>query len=280
MSSHRHHRDGHVDAFDRVRFRLDSPISDSALTHLGCFCRDVFLTPLVVPYQARWTYDLDVLQPHQPTFFLALEDALLAGTTGQPYYVELARDYLMTFQIEARRMAHYFLGHAMLRYSRGDIRASGAGYYYNKRKSAITLVLYGDRATKQFGTNFGRPAFHIELRLDGVEALTREGLWGLQDFAQLSFDRFFDRHLSFWSLPSKTVLGAAIGCQSSRGDSLQRAARKAVAQDGRLEDGTFCLQKLAAQYVGIKSVLKPFKSDDWERTARGLVLAPTSFFAP
>jgi hypothetical protein len=279
-SSHRRHQDGRVDAIDRVRFRLDNPISGSALKHLGCFCRDVFLTPLVVPYQARWTYDLDVLQPHRPTFFLALEDALSAGTTGQPYYVEVARDYLTTFQIEARRMTHYFLRHAMLRYSRGEVQASGAGYYYNKRKSAITLVIYGDRSTKQFGPNFGRPAFHIELRLDGVEALIREGLRGPQDFARLNFDRFLDRHLSFWLLPSKTILGIAVGCQSPRDDSLQRATRHAIAQDGTLENGTFCLQKFAAQYAGVKNVLRPLSSKDWERTARDLALAPTWFFAP
>jgi hypothetical protein len=268
-----------VDAFDRVRFRLDNPIPNLALERIARLCRDVFLTESVVPYQARWTYDLDVLQPHHPTFFPALEDALSAGTTCQPYYVEVARDYLTSHQAEARRMAQHFVGHALLRYSRGHVRTSGAGVYYNPRGSSTVLAVYGDRPTKQFDPNFGRPALHTELRFNGLEALGREGLRGLQDLAQPDFDKIWKRHLSLGSQPSQMVVGAAVGCRSARKDSLQRAARKAIAEDGTLENGTFALQKLVGQYAGVGSVIEPLTFKKWEREARNFALTPSWFSA-
>jgi hypothetical protein len=266
-----------IDSLDRARFRLNSLISQSALDELGFLCRHISLAESPVPYQARWTYDLDVLQPHQPTFFLALDDALPAGTSCELYYVEVARDYVTRFQIEARRMARHYLGHATLRYSRGEVQAVGAGYYYNSRDSPTSLVIYGDRTTKQFTPQFGLPAFHAELRIHGVEALAREGLRGPLDLAKINFMNIWNRHLSFWSLPSQTALGRALGCRSSREDSLQRAARNAIAQDGKCDNGTFALQKLVAKRPAIKNVVTPLSFREWERAARESALTPSWF---
>lgn len=264
-----------IDSFDRVRLLLDHPINDKALESLKLLCRHLTLTDANIPYQPRWAHDLDILQPHARTFFLALHDALPAAASCQLYYVELARDYLTRFQIEARRMAHQFIGHATLRYSRGHVEAVKNGYYYNRRESSVSLAVYGDRPTKQFVPALGHPALHTELRFKSSEALARQGVRGPLDLAELDFDACWTQHLNFWSLPSQTEIGRAIGCKSDRDDSLQRAARNALSHpDLHLGGHTFALQKLVAQHHGVKGILRPLTFRQWQLLARDAALMP------
>ncbi|RYE41146.1 MAG: hypothetical protein EOP24_38130 [Hyphomicrobiales bacterium] len=268
---------GQVDSLDRIRFRLDGPIPKSSLERLAVFCREVVLTPTVIEFQPRWTYDLDVLQPHPAVFCLALEDALPAGTSFELYYLEIARDYLTQYQIEAYRMARHFVGHASLRYSRGDVEKIGTRYYYNPVGAPLRLVVYGDRPTKQFSTTFGRPACHTELRLEGAETLARQGIRGARDLAQLPYNRIWKRNLSLWTLPSQTTIGTAVGCRSSRKDSLQRAAREALADKSTYAEDTFVLQKFFTQHPALKRQSKPLSYNEWKTAARNFSYFPAWF---
>lgn len=222
--------------FDRQDYLLNSSAPDLDMARLKRHCRKCMLLDHKDDFHPMWMKELRVFQP-DAVFPRVLREVVGSRYLLELQYIEVACDSITKTTEKADTLLNLLVEHMLLLHSRRPILKDQSVYYWAGRKAGVNLAAYADKPSKIHSPWAGRPAAHMELRIQGAAALARFGVFGVEDLQR------FD-HLSAWAqatafafVPSKTAMGHLLRDGEGVGDDTAlRAAAEYMglcAVDGR-----------------------------------------------
>lgn len=282
------------DAFDRIELRLDNHPGNEAMARLGTLndadLTKATLTPVDARYLPRWPYELTLRQPSRRA--LCMLKKLLGDTiAAEPMYLEVARDFPVDREREARRLLIYLIRTTTLRSYRGKVHMFKHGAYFGKRKRELSLVAYADRLSKLKTAARGLLCLHAELRFKGAPAVRDAGVYSLQDLIDFDFDACWAERVRHWDLGNRAKLGARMAPADpafrAHAESLQRRVSRALKhekyQTSRKADDpgvpglprhTFALQTLVREHPRTVRAMRRLTVEEWIEKAAIAIARP------
>ena len=191
--------------FDVVKFWLRNPLDQVLLKQVAEHCGGRPHLQNGCPFDARYSQRIDLYQPKPAALRLlaSLDESLLN-------YVEIACDLVLADEAAARRYVEFFKDHFLQRWHRTSMPV--AVYYKGpdltgyctrtspepgKRRGGTWFVCYSDRPCRI--TNDPH-CFHAEIRIQGVQALRRMGIYHVRGLVDFNFSDYFVENLKLYEL--------------------------------------------------------------------------------
>ena len=264
-----------INRVDLVRFNADRGLTSADIKVLRMFSEKTTSKLHRVSFHPQWKYLLEAQQP-EPAWFEKFHNIIGSDMAVELAYVEIARDFLVQFQVEAQRMHAYFLAIVVRPYERKLVVDHKGTSYYGERESPTgTLSVYSDRRFKLNGA-VGSPCLHVEMRLGNLPLLLAHSLVTVQDLIDFDYDAFWSKKLHCIDMPSKTALGRLLGSPGGtvvQGQTNRKRANKLYYNE-KVAIGLprrFVLHNAALRYPLIRR-LPSITFDQWEELARAAAL--------
>ena len=230
--------------YDRFTLWLSHPDFPISLYDLKSHCTDAKLRVQKMPFNPNWKAKLEIFQPTRKCLVL-LEKALGNEISTMPTYVELACDRPADCGKEARRWCDCFLSSARMLHQRQAVVHNGSIWYFGdrfnengERRINKVLAVYADKPSK---LNNARPDphlspdLHIEYRVTGSSALSKQGICCVHDLLGFDHMGFWNRSIRMFQLPKPTELGKFLAKASgadaeASGTALRKRAARWIAK--------------------------------------------------
>lgn len=192
--------------FDRQDYLLNNSQPDLDMARLRRHCRLCNLHDHKDDFHPIWTTELRVFQP-DPVFPRVLKEVVASRYMLQLQYIEAACDFITKSTEKSNAMLDLLIEHVLLNHSRRPILKDHDVFYWAGRKAGVNIAAYADKPSKIHSPWAGRSCAHMELRIQGPQALARFGLFGVEDLLRFNHLAAWNQVTSFAYVPSKTAMG-------------------------------------------------------------------------